>query len=53
MYLHRSKKLENCLVIGIRNGIAGNIYTEKVIDIDVHQYGAHIFIHPMRLCGIM
>ena len=36
----RGKK---CLVIDRRNHIAGNIYTEKVEDIDVHVYGAHIF----------
>lgn len=31
------------LVLEKRNHIAGNIYTEKVEDIDVHKYGAHIF----------
>ncbi len=31
------------LVIDKRNHIAGNVYTEKVEDIDVHMYGAHIF----------
>lgn len=34
---------KRCLVIDKRNHIAGNIYTEKVEDIDVHVYGAHIF----------
>lgn len=32
-----------CLVIDRRNHIAGNIYTEKQEDINVHKYGAHIF----------
>lgn len=32
-----------CLVIDRRNHIAGNIYTENREDINVHQYGAHIF----------
>ena len=31
------------LVIDKRSNIAGNIYTEKVEDIIVHKYGAHIF----------
>lgn len=39
--LHRRGK--SCLVIDRRAHIAGNIYTEKVHDIDVHRYGAHIF----------
>lgn len=34
---------KKCLVIDVRPHIAGNIYTEKVEDIDVHRYGAHIF----------
>ena len=31
------------LVIDKRDHIAGNIYTEKVMGINVHRYGAHIF----------
>lgn len=31
------------LVIERRNHVAGNVYTEKVEDINVHKYGAHIF----------
>ncbi len=34
---------KTCLVIDKRSHIAGNIYTEKVCDIDVHRFGAHIF----------
>lgn len=34
---------KKCLVIDRRNHIAGNIYTEKQEDINVHKYGAHIF----------
>ena len=36
----RGKKV---LVIDRRAHIAGNVYTEKIEDIHVHQYGAHIF----------
>ena len=31
------------LVIDKRNHIAGNVYTEKIENINVHKYGAHIF----------
>ncbi len=34
---------KSVLVIDKRNTIAGNIYTEKRMDINVHKYGAHIF----------
>lgn len=34
---------KRCLVIEKRNHIAGNIYTEDINGIQVHQYGAHIF----------
>ena len=37
------KKGKKCLVIEKRPHVAGNIYTEKVCDINVHKYGAHIF----------
>lgn len=36
-------KGKKCLVIERRNHIAGNVYTEKQEDIQVHKYGAHIF----------
>ena len=36
-------KEKKCLVIERRNHIAGNVYTEKQEDIQVHKYGAHIF----------
>ncbi|MBO5349935.1 MAG: UDP-galactopyranose mutase [Clostridia bacterium] len=38
-----NKKGKRCLVIDKRNHIGGNIYTEKIEDINVHKYGAHIF----------
>jgi UDP-galactopyranose mutase len=38
-----TKKGKTCLVIDLRNHIGGNCYTEKVNDIHVHKYGAHIF----------
>lgn len=34
---------KKCLVIEKRSHIAGNIYTKAVEDINVHEYGAHIF----------
>lgn len=34
---------KTCLVMDRRDHIGGNIYTEKVEDIQVHRYGAHIF----------
>ncbi len=37
------KRGKSCLVIDKRKHIGGNIYTEKVEDINVHKYGAHIF----------
>lgn len=44
VFAHEAKEDgKTCLVIDKRNHIAGNIYTDKVKDIDVHQYGAHIF----------
>ncbi len=34
---------KNVLVIDRRDHVAGNIYTENKMDINVHKYGAHIF----------
>lgn len=34
---------KKCLVVERRGHIAGNAYTEKIADIYVHVYGAHIF----------
>ncbi len=34
---------KSVLVIDKRDHIAGNVYTEKVEDINFHKYGAHIF----------
>ena len=36
-------KGKTCLVIDKREHIAGNVYTEKQENINVHKYGAHIF----------
>ena len=36
-------KGKKCLVIDKRNHIAGNCYTEKQENINVHKYGPHIF----------
>ena len=38
-----TKKGKKCLVIDKRSHIAGNIYCQKIEDIDVHKYGPHIF----------
>lgn len=38
-----NRRGKKCLVIDKREHIAGNIYTKKWNDIDVHWYGAHIF----------
>ena len=38
-----SKKGKKCLVIDKRPNVAGNIYTEKQENINVHKYGTHIF----------
>ena len=38
-----SKQGKKCLVIDRRNHIGGNVYCEKINDINVHKYGAHIF----------
>ncbi|WP_339320694.1 UDP-galactopyranose mutase [Paenibacillus sp. FSL R10-2734] len=44
VFAHEVKKAgKTCLIIDKRDHIAGNIYTEKVEDIQVHKYGAHIF----------
>jgi len=34
---------KRCLVIEKRSHVAGNIYTQNIEGINVHQYGAHIF----------
>ena len=34
---------KRCLLIDKRDHIAGNIYTEESMGIQVHKYGAHIF----------
>ena len=38
-----TKKGKKCIVIDKRAHIGGNVYTEKIEDINVHKYGAHIF----------
>ena len=44
VFAHEMKKRgKSVLVIDRRDHIAGNIYTEKRMDINVHKYGAHIF----------
>ncbi|MDE6386492.1 MAG: UDP-galactopyranose mutase [Lachnospiraceae bacterium] len=44
VFAHEMKKRgRSVLVIDKRQHVAGNIYTESVMDIQVHRYGAHIF----------
>lgn len=44
VFAHEMKqKGRQVYVIDKRDHIAGNIYTESVLDIQVHKYGAHIF----------
>ncbi len=44
VFAHEMKKAgKKCFVIDKREHLGGNIYTEKVRDIQVHLYGAHIF----------
>lgn len=38
-----NKRGKKCLCIDKRKHIAGNIYTEDMLGIPVHKYGAHIF----------
>ncbi|MBE6388899.1 MAG: UDP-galactopyranose mutase [Lentisphaerae bacterium] len=41
---------KSCLAVEKRNHIAGNIYTENVDGINIHQYGAHIFHTDDKEC---
>ena len=44
VFAHEAKKAgKSVLVIDKRPHVAGNVYTEKIEGIHVHQYGAHIF----------
>ncbi len=44
VFAYEMKRLgRSVLVIDKRRHVAGNIYTESVMDIQVHRYGAHIF----------
>ena len=38
-----AKKGKKCLVVDKRKHIGGNAYCEKINNINVHKYGAHIF----------
>jgi UDP-galactopyranose mutase len=44
VFAHEAKKKgKTCLVIDKRNHLGGNVYCEKIEDINVHKYGPHIF----------
>ena len=38
-----TKRGKRCLVIDRRDHIGGNVYTEDIVGVAVHRYGAHIF----------
>ena len=43
-FAYQAKQLgKKCLVIDKRSHLGGNVYCEKIEDINVHKYGAHIF----------
>ena len=45
IFAHEAKvAAKSVLVIDKRSNIAGNVFTEKVEGINVHKYGAHIFL---------
>ena len=45
IFAHEAKAHgKSVLVIDKRPNIAGNIYTENIEGINVHKYGAHIYI---------
>lgn len=44
VFAHEMKKIgKKCLVIDKRSHVGGNVYSEKIEEINVHKYGAHIF----------
>ena len=44
VFAHKAKLAgKSCLIIDKRDHKGGNIYCEKIEDINVHKYGAHIF----------
>lgn len=44
VFAHEAKKRgKTCLVVDKREHIGGNTFCEKIEDINVHAYGAHIF----------
>jgi len=44
VFAHEARKIgKKCLVLEKRNHIGGNVFCEKIEDINVHKYGAHIF----------
>lgn len=53
IFAYEASKKEKCLVIDKREHIGGNIYCENKEGINIHKYGAHIFIQIIKKCGIM
>lgn len=54
IFAHEAKAHgKSVLVVDKRPNIAGNIYTEKIEDINVHKYGAHIFHTNNKKYGII
>ncbi len=49
-FAHEAKaRGKRVLVIDRRNHVAGNVYTENVRGINVHQYGAHMHVYSKHL----
>lgn len=43
-FAYRAKQMgKKCLVIDKRPQLGGNVYCERIVGINVHKYGAHIF----------
>lgn len=54
IFAHEAKTQgKSVLVVDKRPNIAGNIYTENIEGINVHKYGAHIFLPMTKKCGII
>lgn len=52
VFAHEAKdRGKSVLVVDKRPYIAGNIYTENIEGINVHKYGAHIFILIIKMFG--
>lgn len=54
VFAHEARKNgKSVLMLEHRNHVGGNIYCEELDGINIHKYGAHIFIHLIKMCGNM